>query len=117
MEPESEIPALNIPRNKIGVINSDALQLWLEARHELEKKYANLRKTLQEKLNAENTMAVGDIEPGENPPPGALYRRRRRASAVRPSSSQSNMPSQLWNKAAESGTEEDGTNPPEASVS
>jgi hypothetical protein len=76
MEPESEIPALNIPSEKICVINSGPTKRWLARHQQWEKTFHKAKRQIQkqrakEYLTAHQRGFVGAWG-GEMPPPSAL---------------------------------------------
>ena len=76
MEPESEMPALNISPEKICVINSGPTKRWLQRHQQWEKTYHKAKRQIQAKrakeyLNAHQNGFVGAWG-GEMPPPSAL---------------------------------------------
>ena len=73
----SDLPALQLSPNQVGVVKPGPVQKWLQTKKIWDEKYANTRRKVQkERIRA---LAGGEIRPneiGENPPPSALAARR-----------------------------------------
>lgn len=73
----SDLPALKLGSNQVGVIKPGPVQKWLQAKKTWDDRYSSTRRKVQkERIRA---LASGKIQPneiGENPPPSALAARR-----------------------------------------
>jgi len=77
MEPETDIPALNISADEICVIHSGPTKRWLLAKQRWDVKYAKQRRRVQlawgrEYIEAQSQGFLGGDLVGEAPPPSAL---------------------------------------------
>ncbi|KAK4619435.1 AB hydrolase superfamily protein [Fulvia fulva] len=75
---ESNIASLHLDPSTIGTIKVGPVRKWLAKRTESEQKFANDYKKLLKKRAKELKEGYDPIETGENPPPTALYLRRKR---------------------------------------
>lgn len=73
----SDLPALQLAPNQVGVVKPGPVQKWLQAKKTWDDKYTSTRRKVQkERIRA---LASGKIQPneiGEHPPPSALAARR-----------------------------------------
>ncbi|KAF3492396.1 lipase/esterase family protein [Arthroderma uncinatum] len=73
---EHEVPALQIPRNRIGVPKSTPVRRWLEAKGEWDAKFSREKEKLQKQRIKHVPLGIEDIAPGDRPPPSSLAARR-----------------------------------------
>lgn len=79
LAPASELPALQMPKDEVGVIKPDPVRKWMEAKKEWDTKYARIKRKLQKQKMKDMTSGgpVG-FGAGESPPPSALAGRRKK---------------------------------------
>ncbi|KAK5046488.1 hypothetical protein LTR84_008291 [Exophiala bonariae] len=73
----SDLPALQLGPNQVGIVKPGPVQKWLQAKKSWDEKYASTRRKVQKERI--RVLASGEIRPneiGENPPPSALASRR-----------------------------------------
>ncbi|EME41311.1 hypothetical protein DOTSEDRAFT_73650 [Dothistroma septosporum NZE10] len=78
---ESNIASLHLDPSTIGTIKVGPVRKWLAKRLESEQKFAKDYKNLLKKRAKELKGGYDPVETGENPPPTALYLRRKHGGA------------------------------------
>jgi acetyl esterase/lipase len=73
---ESELPALQLSPDEIGVLKEGPVRKWLARQEKWNKKFASQKKGLQKKRRAQLAKGYVGIPEGEKPPPMALAGRR-----------------------------------------
>ncbi|KAI1636962.1 hypothetical protein F4809DRAFT_359043 [Biscogniauxia mediterranea] len=81
LEPESELPACQLPPNEIGVVKEGPVRKWLETRRQWDNRYGSLRAKVH-KRRLKEMMAGYEVFEGETPPPSALAGRRKIGDGV-----------------------------------
>lgn len=75
----NELPALQLSKHEVGVIKTEPVRKWMEAKHQWDFKYARIKRKLQKQRIKE--LSVGGLASfgaGESPPPSALAGRRKK---------------------------------------
>jgi acetyl esterase/lipase len=79
LAPESELPALQLPKDEVGVIKPEPVRKWMEAKKEWDGKYSRIKRRLQkQKIKDMNHGGPIGFGAGESPPPSALAGRRKK---------------------------------------
>ncbi|EGE03697.1 lipase/esterase family protein [Trichophyton equinum CBS 127.97] len=95
---EHDLPALQVPRNHIGVPKPIPVRRWLAAKEEWDSKFIKEKRRLQKERLKRIPMGIDDIAPGDRPPPSSRAARRGVAvSEVRQPTKKSVMLS-FWNR-------------------
>ncbi|KAI6711219.1 lipase/esterase family protein [Diplocarpon mali] len=76
LEPESELPACNLPTSEIGVIKEGPVKKWMAAKSDWDTKFASAKRKVQKQRVKEYGKGYGEFGNGEVPPPSALAGRR-----------------------------------------
>ncbi|EFR04858.1 lipase/esterase [Nannizzia gypsea CBS 118893] len=94
---EHELPALQVPRNHIGVPKPTPVRRWLAAKEEWDLKFKKEKNRLQKERLKRVSLGIDDIAPGDCPPPSSQAARRGvTVSEVRQPTKKSAMLA-LWN--------------------
>ncbi|KAF3394136.1 hypothetical protein F1880_004660 [Penicillium rolfsii] len=75
LDPPSSYPVLAIPPAKVGAINPELIQKWLEAKREWDHKFSKEKLRVQSRRIKEMAHGFQDFD-GECPPPSSLAARR-----------------------------------------
>ncbi|KAI1498767.1 hypothetical protein F5X99DRAFT_309397 [Biscogniauxia marginata] len=76
LEPESDLPACQIPPNEIGVVKEGPVRKWLEIRRQWDNRYGSVRAKVH-KRRLKEMIAGYEVFEGETPPPSSLAARRK----------------------------------------
>ncbi|KAK2627904.1 hypothetical protein QTJ16_002550 [Diplocarpon rosae] len=76
LEPETELPACNLPNSEIGVIKEGPVKKWMAAKREWDTKFASAKRKVQKQRAKEFAKGYYDFGNGEFPPPSALAGRQ-----------------------------------------
>lgn len=76
LPPASALPALQLPRNEIGVIKPGPVRKWLAAKAEWDTKFAKEKRRVQKQRIKEMAAGYQDFSDDDVPPPSALAGRR-----------------------------------------
>ncbi|DAA79207.1 TPA_exp: Lipase/esterase family protein [Trichophyton benhamiae CBS 112371] len=95
---EHDLPALQVPRNHIGVPKPIPVRRWLAAKEEWDSKFVKEKRRLQKERLKRIPIGIDDIAPGDRPPPSSRAARRGvTVSEVRQPTKRSIMLS-FWNR-------------------
>ena len=72
MDPESDIPALQISAEEIGILKEGPVKKWLVRQEKWNKKFAGTKRDLQRKRAQQLAKGYVGLPEGEKPPPTAL---------------------------------------------
>ncbi|OAL61844.1 hypothetical protein A7C99_6414 [Trichophyton rubrum] len=73
---EHDLPALQVPRNHIGVPKPIPVRRWLAAKEEWDSKFIKEKRRLQKERLKRIPLGIDDIAPGDHPPPSSRAARR-----------------------------------------
>ncbi|KAL8740513.1 MAG: hypothetical protein Q9190_006796 [Brigantiaea leucoxantha] len=76
LAPASELPALQVPANEIGVIKPGPVRKWMNAKKEWDTRFAKEKRKVQRKRVEEMAMGFQGFGDDDVPPPSALAGRR-----------------------------------------
>ena len=97
LAPADELPALQVPKNEVGVIKPGPVRKWIEAKQQWDGKYARLKRQLQKRRIKDMTNGgpVG-FGAGESPPPSALAGRRKKGDVEAARKNKKSMGLAMW---------------------
>jgi acetyl esterase/lipase len=79
LAPANELPALQVPKDEVGVIQIEPVRKWMEAKQQWDGKYAKIKRKLQkQRIKDMTTGGPVGFGAGESPPPSALAGRRKK---------------------------------------
>lgn len=96
LEPESELPACNIPASEVGVIKEGPVKKWMAAKKEWDTKFASAKRRVQKQRAKEMAQGYSDFGNGEAPPPSALAGRRMAGEDLKEEKKKRSMGMSLW---------------------
>ena len=96
LPPESELPALQMPPDEVGVIKKGPVSKWMNAKKQLDGKYAAAKRRVQKQRIKDMTAGNEGFGHGEVPPPSALAGRRKREDLEPPKKPRKSMGLMLW---------------------
>jgi len=76
LEPESELPACNLPPSEVGVIKEGPVRKWMAAKKQWDTKYASTKRKIQKQRAKELAKGYYQFGNEEVPPPSALAGRQ-----------------------------------------
>ncbi|KAI2084999.1 hypothetical protein LOZ36_004356 [Ophidiomyces ophidiicola] len=73
---KSQLPALRMPPDEIGEPKVGPVRRWISAKEEWDSKYIKLKRKIMKKRVEELVLGIGELAPGEIPPPTSAAARR-----------------------------------------
>ena len=96
LPPESELPALQMSPDEVGVIKKGPVSKWMHAKRQWDGKYGAAKRRIQKQRIKDMTAGNEGFGHGEVPPPSALAGRRKGGGLEQPKKPRKSMGLMLW---------------------
>lgn len=97
LAPVNELPALQLPKDEVGVIKPGPVRMWMEAKQQCDGKYSRIKRKLQkQRIKDMTTGGPLGFGAGESPPPSALAGRRKKDDVEPVKKNKKSMGLAMW---------------------